>query len=221
VAGIVLCFEDDGLLAETYRKSLSRDFHQLVAFKGTDDLARRIKQSRADLLLVDLEALKPESCSGLCSYLKNVSAAQSVPVIGVTGDPTSALCLPPSAFILKKPVPIQGLRDAVQTALQALRALHGVERAEESDQPDAEKIAAPDVLRSARWFQEAGEPICPFFKKATADWLYPVTGYCRGRLDGKLMIPSIAEYRQLCTTEHFRSCETYRSKRRFPHDAAV
>ena len=55
-------------------------------------------------------------------------------------------------------------------------------------------------------FQGLGEPICPFFKKAHADRLYPVTGYCRGRLNGKLMIPSIAEYREFCTTERCRSC---------------
>ena len=62
-----------------------------------------------------------------------------------------------------------------------------------------------DGSRSAAWFQEVGEPICPFFKKASADWLYAVTGHCRGRPDGKLMIPSIAEYRDRCTTKRVRT----------------
>lgn len=82
----------------------------------------------------------------------------------------------------------------------------------ESDQVCAKEIAPPERSRSAWVFQEAGEPICPFFKKVTADWLYPITGYCLGRSDGKLMIPSIAEYRQLCTTEDFQSCENYQVK---------
>ncbi|MDD5558179.1 hypothetical protein [Candidatus Methylomirabilis sp.] len=55
-------------------------------------------------------------------------------------------------------------------------------------------------------FHGLGEPICPFFARAGTDWLYPVTGYCRGRPDGKLMIPSVAEYRDFCTTERYRSC---------------
>jgi CheY-like chemotaxis protein len=53
--------------------------------------------------------------------------------------------------------------------------------------------------------------------KLTTDWFYRVTGYCRGRSDGKLMIPNIAEYRQLCTTEDFQSCENYQTKQRLLH----
>ena len=67
-------------------------------------------------------------------------------------------------------------------------------------------IAGQEGGSSLGGFQGLGEPICPFFKKAGADWLYPVTGYCLGRLNGKLMIPSIAEYREFCTTERCRSC---------------
>jgi len=61
-------------------------------------------------------------------------------------------------------------------------------------------------------FQGPGEPVCPFFKQVAADWLYPVTGYCRGRKDGKLMIPSISEYRTFCTTDRFRLCEHVRER---------
>ncbi|GEM_PF-5553344 len=70
----------------------------------------------------------------------------------------------------------------------------------------AGRIAGQEGGGSGGGFQGLGEPICPFFKKAGADWLYPVTGYCRGRLNGKLMIPSVAEYREFCTTELYRSC---------------
>jgi hypothetical protein len=70
----------------------------------------------------------------------------------------------------------------------------------------AGRIVEEDGGISGGAFQGLGEPVCPFFKKACADWLYPVTGYCLGRLNGKLMIPSIAEYREFCTTERCRSC---------------
>lgn len=70
----------------------------------------------------------------------------------------------------------------------------------------AGRIAGEDDRSSGGGFHGPGEPICPFFKKAGADWLYPVTGYCQGRLNGKLMIPSVAEYREFCTTERYRFC---------------
>lgn len=213
MARILLCVDNEGRLAETYRQPLARDFHQLVVAKGTNDLPERIKESRADLILVDLEALRPGGCSELCGYLDNAQVAQTIPVIGMTDEPASARCLRSNAFILQKPFPMQRLRDAVHGALQALQALPGVERVALSDQVYAKEITSPERSRSAGLFQEVGEAICPFFKKATADWLYPVTGYCRGRPDGKLMIPSIAEYRQVCTTQRFRSCENYQSQR--------
>jgi hypothetical protein len=44
------------------------------------------------------------------------------------------------------------------------------------------------------------QPVCPYFQPAEADWIYPVSGYCRGLPQGLLMIPSIEEYRTLCST---------------------
>ena len=51
---------------------------------------------------------------------------------------------------------------------------------------------------------------CPFFQIAKADWIYPVDGSCRGLPQGLLMIPSIDEYRTLCSTSHYTDCLSYR-----------
>ncbi len=191
---------------EEYRKGLSRDFHQLVGFRATDDLQGGIEESCAELIFVDLDSLQPENRSKLFDYLRSPPAGWTIPQIILTDSGASSLSLPSIAFVLSKPVPMQKLRDAVCRGLQTR-----VARVPESDQACAADMAVRERSPSAGRFQEAGEPICPFFKKATADWLYPVTGYCRGRPDGMLFIPSIAEYRDFCTTERFRLCENYRS----------
>jgi hypothetical protein len=204
---------------ETYREGLSRDFHQLVAFRGADDLSDRIRESHANLILVDLESLEPHDRKNLLDFVNNASVPHTIPVIVVTDDTPSALRLLSSAFVLQKPVSMQTLRDTIHGTLQDLPNHSECEGTTGTDQVCGRQIAPHQRSKSAGLFQEPGEPICPFFKKATADWLYPVTGYCQGRADGKLMIPSIAEYRELCTTEHFRSCENYQNKRRLLHDA--
>ena len=51
---------------------------------------------------------------------------------------------------------------------------------------------------------------CPFFQPSKADWLYPVEGCCRGLPQGLLMIPSIDEYRTLCSTTGYTECLIYR-----------
>jgi len=50
------------------------------------------------------------------------------------------------------------------------------------------------------------QPACPYFQPAQADWIYPVPGYCRGLPQGLLMIPSIEEYRALCSTAQHTTC---------------
>lgn len=51
---------------------------------------------------------------------------------------------------------------------------------------------------------------CPFLKEVEGDWNYPVQGFCTGYSDGRLRIPSIFEYRTLCTCSRYVYCETYR-----------
>ncbi len=199
---------------DLYREGLSRDFHQLVAFKGPEDLSGWVKECRADLILVDLESLLPEYHNRLLDYLSNVPVARAIPMIVLTETASGALNFLYTAFVLRKGIPMQKLRDAVHRALQASRAQSGLASVEPSEQVCASGGIAQDCTRSPGCFQEAGDPTCPFFKKAIVDWLYPVTGYCRGRTNGKLMIPSIADYRRLCTTEQYRSCETFQDKRR-------
>ncbi|MBI5166755.1 MAG: hypothetical protein HY998_03290 [candidate division NC10 bacterium] len=53
------------------------------------------------------------------------------------------------------------------------------------------------------------EKSCPYLKKVECDWLYPVEGYCEGYGGGKLRIPSIAEYREFCTSGRHTQCQTY------------
>ena len=209
----ILYMGDGKARSDIYRESLSRDFHQLVAFREADDLSDRIRESRANLILVDLEWLQPDHRKNLLDFVNNASVPHAIPVVVVTDDTSGALCLLSSAFVLQKPASMQTLRDTVRAALQDLPNHSGFEPTAESDQMCARQITPQARWRSSGLFQEAGEPICPFFKKATADWLYPVTGFCRGRPDGKLMIPSIDEYRESCTTEQFRCCTTYQTKR--------
>ncbi len=199
---------------DLYREGLSRDFHQLVAFTGPEDLSGWVKEFRADLILVDLESLLPEYHNRLLDYLSNVPVARAIPMIVLTETTSGALNFLSRAFVLQKEVSMQTLRDTIHRALLASRAQSGSASVEPSDQVCARGGIAQDCTTTAGWFQEAGEPICPFFKKAIVDRLYPVTGYCRGRTDGKLLIPSIADYRRLCTTEQYRSCETFQDKRR-------
>jgi hypothetical protein len=56
------------------------------------------------------------------------------------------------------------------------------------------------------------QPACPYFQPAQADWIYPVSGYCRGHPQGLLMIPSIEEYRVLCSTGQHTTCLVYRCR---------
>jgi hypothetical protein len=53
---------------------------------------------------------------------------------------------------------------------------------------------------------------CPFNQPVRAEWLWPVEGICRGRTDGRLMVPPVAHYLQLCTTGDHHLCEVFRAR---------
>jgi len=53
---------------------------------------------------------------------------------------------------------------------------------------------------------------CPFLKAAQADWLWPVEGICRARTDGRLMVPTVPHYLNLCAREEHRLCEIFRAR---------
>jgi len=53
------------------------------------------------------------------------------------------------------------------------------------------------------------KPRCPFFKKIEDDRYYPLVGYCSAPLTGGLEVPSIAEFRDFCTTERYIDCQIY------------
>lgn len=53
------------------------------------------------------------------------------------------------------------------------------------------------------------EPRCPFFKKIVDDRCYPLSGYCSAPLAGGLEVPTIAEFRDFCTTERYVECQIY------------
>jgi len=62
---------------------------------------------------------------------------------------------------------------------------------------------------------------CPFLKRVQADWLWPVEGVCRARMDGRLMVPPVPHYLNLCTRGEYRLCETFRARSRAPEKAAA
>jgi hypothetical protein len=53
---------------------------------------------------------------------------------------------------------------------------------------------------------------CPFIRPAAAEWLWPVEGFCRGRSDGRLMVPPVPHYLHLCITENHQLCEVFRAR---------
>jgi hypothetical protein len=70
-------------------------------------------------------------------------------------------------------------------------ALHGFE--------PVEHLPRPRVPRS------------PQSRAAKAGWNYPIEGYyLLEACPGRLMIPSIEEYRTCCTTPRFRECRWFR-----------
>ena len=55
--------------------------------------------------------------------------------------------------------------------------------------------------------QTVSARVCPMFRSVRAGSLYPVQGYCLlDRSPGGFMIPSIAEFREFCTTSGFAAC---------------
>jgi hypothetical protein len=62
---------------------------------------------------------------------------------------------------------------------------------------------------------------CPFLKRAQADWLWPVEGICRARMDGRLMVPPVPHYLNLCTRGEYRLCEIFRARSHAPEKAAA
>lgn len=80
------------------------------------------------------------------------------------------------------------------------------------------------VALEARYLtRDTSSPVadrCPFLKPAVADWLWPVEGFCRARLDGRLMVPPVPHYLHLCTTAEHHLCEVFRARSR-PADKAA
>lgn len=62
---------------------------------------------------------------------------------------------------------------------------------------------------------------CPFLKHTQADWLWPVEGICRARMDGRLMVPTVPHYLNLCTRWEHRLCEVLRARSRTPENVLV
>jgi len=53
---------------------------------------------------------------------------------------------------------------------------------------------------------------CPFIRPAAAEWLWPVEGICQGRSDGRLMVPPVSHYLNLCVTDDHHLCEVFRAR---------
>lgn len=77
----------------------------------------------------------------------------------------------------------------------------GCRSGEESMSDEAHTCELAESLREVRRHR------CSQMRPARAEWLYPVEGYCiLSRAAAWLMIPSIEEFRQYCTTPRFREC---------------
>ncbi len=72
-----------------------------------------------------------------------------------------------------------------------------------------------DALDAREWVERLRKPrvpLCPQLRAAKADWSYPIAGYCIPEAPpGRLMIPTIEEYRTRCTTPRFRECRWFRT----------
>ena len=76
-------------------------------------------------------------------------------------------------------------------------------KADEHDEIHARELA--------RRLREDPRPLCPQFRKCGHAGLYPVRGYCvLAEKPGWLMLPSIEEYRENCTTARFGECRWFR-----------
>ena len=63
------------------------------------------------------------------------------------------------------------------------------------------------VAELAIRLQEESKPLCPQFRSYNLERLYPVQGHCAlSGFPGRLMIPSIEEYRTYCTRVAFVLC---------------
>jgi hypothetical protein len=67
---------------------------------------------------------------------------------------------------------------------------------------------------SASFMEDIPLPVCrcPFLRPAAAEWLWPVEGICRGRMDGRLMVPPVSHYLNLCVTDNHHLCEVFRAQ---------
>ncbi len=62
---------------------------------------------------------------------------------------------------------------------------------------------------------ERRSPCCRQFRAARGTGGYPISGYCAlATAPGALMIPSVEEYRTLCTTLAFRHCPWFEAPQR-------
>ncbi len=56
-------------------------------------------------------------------------------------------------------------------------------------------------------------PCCPQFRPLSDNGAYPIPGYCAlAAAPGALMIPSVEEFRTLCTTHAFHRCPWWETR---------
>ncbi len=68
-------------------------------------------------------------------------------------------------------------------------------------------IDAVALLPTATQRPDPPHPCCPQFRPLRGDGTYPIPGYCApAAAPSALMVPSVEEFRTLCTTPAFRHC---------------
>ncbi len=71
---------------------------------------------------------------------------------------------------------------------------------------------APPVETGQPLKAGAAQPLSPYLEPAQSDWIHPIAGYCKGLHRDLRMIPTVAEYRALCSTADHVSCPIYRTR---------
>ena len=115
----VLVIEDDAALCELYRQELKQAGYSVVAVADGVDALRRIELGlEPDLVILDLDLPR---LHGLDVYreFKAHDRLRNVPVIIVTGTDTRDLEQAEFAFVFRKPVELDALVRAVNSAVAA------------------------------------------------------------------------------------------------------
>lgn len=109
--------EDDAALREFYRSTLRAHGYAVVAVEDGIDALRQIEHSLPDLVVLDL-ALPRLNGRDVYRELKARHDTGLIPILVVSGEDTSDLDPTDFACLIRKPVSVDALLDAVRDCLR-------------------------------------------------------------------------------------------------------